>query len=174
MEEVRRLRLVSLGAALLAMLGIMMPMWAWAGKTASEFYQHLGAGARLYDAGQHDAAVREFKAAVALQPGDSTAHLWLARALGRKTETANALVAALEVSHVRKEFELAVALDPNNLEARSDLLEFYLEAPRLFGGGIEKAQAQAEAIAKLDPAEGQRARTHIAEKERGRKALAQQ
>jgi hypothetical protein len=45
-----------------------------------------------------------------------------------------------------------------------DLLQFYLGAPRAFGGGIEKAEAQADAIAKLDPVMGQRARALIEEK----------
>ena len=68
------------------------------------------------------------------------------------------------VGDVRREFEQAVALDPNYVEARSDLLEFYLGAPRSFGGGIDKAEVQADAIAKLDPAMGQRARALIEQK----------
>ncbi len=43
-------------------------------------------------------------------------------------------------------------------------LEFYLGAPRAFGGGIDKAEAQVNAIAKLDSAMGQRARALIEEK----------
>jgi hypothetical protein len=70
------------------------------------------------------------------------------------------------VGDVRREFERAVALHPNNHEARSDLLEFCLGAPRSFGGGIDKAEVQAGAIAKLDPAMGQRARALIEEKDK--------
>ncbi len=130
---------------------------------ASEaFDQHLSAGQTLFELGRHDAAVQEFTAAAALQPINSMAHLWLGRALGRKAEKANMLQAALLVGKVRGEFERAVALDPMNIEARSDLLEFYLEAPVCFGGGIERAEQQAEAIAKLDHAQGRWAHNRIA------------
>lgn len=67
------------------------------------------------------------------------------------------------VGDVRREFEQAVALDAKNVEARSDLLQFYLGAPPSFGGGIDKTEAQADALAKLDPAMGQRARALIEE-----------
>jgi Flp pilus assembly protein TadD len=53
---------------------------------------------------------------------------------------------------VRAEFEKAVALDGNNLAARSDLAEYYMEAPGFLGGDKNKARLQAEAVAKLDPA----------------------
>ena len=111
-----------------------------------------------------DAAIAAFSAAIAAQPDSSIAHLWLGRALGRKIEKAGPLKAVRLVGDVRREFEQAVALDPNNVEARSDLLEFYLGAPPSFGGGIDKAEAQADAIAKLDPAMGQHARALIEEK----------
>ncbi len=92
--------------------------------------------------------------------------MWLARALGRKTEKANPLRQAFMVGDVRAEFEKAVQLDPANVDARSDLMEFYMEAPGVFGGGMDKARQQAEAIARLDPAEGHSAWARIAEKEK--------
>jgi cytochrome c-type biogenesis protein CcmH/NrfG len=114
--------------------------------------------------GKIDAAIAEFRAAVAAQPDRSMVHLWLGRALGRKIQKVGRLKAMRMVGDVRRAFERAVALDPNNLEARSDVPEFYLGAPRSFGGGIDKAEAQADAIAKLNPAMGQHARALIEEK----------
>ena len=38
----------------------------------------------------------------------------------------------------RKEVELALQLDPNNLDANSDLLEYYLEAPGMAGGSTSR------------------------------------
>lgn len=131
-----------------------------------EFQRRLQAGRVLYERDRYDDAIKEFREAVKLQPNNSMAHLWLARALGRKTEKANPLRQAFMVGGVREEFEKAVQLDPNNLEARSDLLEFYLDAPSTFGGGVDKARQQAAAIAKLDPAEGHNAAARIAEKEK--------
>jgi hypothetical protein len=129
---------------------------------SSECHRHISSGQTLYEQGKHDAAIEEFTAAVALEPSNSMAHLWLGRALGRRAEKANMLQAMLLVGKVRAEFEHAVALDPMNVEARSDLLEFYLEAPACFGGGLDKAEQQADAITKLDDAEGGRAHSLIA------------
>jgi tetratricopeptide (TPR) repeat protein len=57
-----------------------------------------------------------------------------------------------------------VALDPRNIEALNDLLEFYLEAPGFLGGGMEKARATVAQISHVDPAEGQWAQSQIDEK----------
>ena len=143
---------------------VFPPRLGWTASPSNDFDQHLQTGQALFHQGKIDAAIAEFKAAVAAQPDSSIAHLCLGRALGRKIKKAGPLKAMRMVGDVRREFEQAVALDPNNVEARSDLLEFYLGAPRTFGGGIDKAEAQAEAIAKLDPAMGRHARALIEEK----------
>jgi len=140
--------------------------FAQAAPQAGELQTRLQAGRAYYEGGKYDPAIKEFRAAVKAAPNDSWAHLWLARALGRRIEKINPIRAAFGVGEVRGEFERAVQLDPNNVEARSDLMEFYLEAPGVFGGGIDKARAQAEAIAKLNTAEGHSARARIAEKEK--------
>ena len=41
-------------------------------------------------------------------------------------------------------FRKGAQLNPNNLDAQSDLFEYYLEAPGFLGGGLDKAQATAE------------------------------
>jgi tetratricopeptide (TPR) repeat protein len=64
----------------------------------------------------------------------------------------------------RQSFEQAVELDGSNIAALSDLLEFYREAPGAIGGGMEKAAAIADRIAKLNPAAGERAWASIHEK----------
>jgi Flp pilus assembly protein TadD len=55
-------------------------------------------------------------------------------------------------------------LNPRNLEAHSDLFEYYLEAPGFLGGGLEKAAATAQQIAGINPAEGHWAQAKLAEK----------
>jgi tetratricopeptide (TPR) repeat protein len=63
-----------------------------------------------------------------------------------------------KAERVIKEFEAASKLDPKNLDIRFDMLDFYLQAPSLIGGGEDKAKAQVETIAKLDPKHGPIAR----------------
>jgi TolA-binding protein len=66
---------------------------------------------------------------------------------------------------VRAEFERAVALDGNNVSARSDLTEYYLEAPGFLGGDKNKARAQADAVAPHDPALAQYLYAKVEEKQ---------
>ncbi len=146
---------------------VLGPGVCWAAGPRIECSRRLQTGQRLFEQGNLDAAVIEFKAAVAAQPDSSMAHLWLGRALGRKAEKAGPFQAMRMAHDVCHEFEQAVALDPTNTDARSDLMEFYLGAPPMVGGGVEKAEAQAAAIAQLDPALGQRARAIIEAKLHG-------
>jgi tetratricopeptide (TPR) repeat protein len=90
--------------------------------------------------------------ALALDPQNSSYHLWLGRAMGRKAEEANPFTAFGLARKVKTEFERAVALDANNLPARSDLSEYYLEAPGFLGGDKNKAKQQADYVAGHDPA----------------------
>lgn len=90
--------------------------------------------------------------ALALDPQNSSYHLWLGRAMGRKAEDANPFTAFGLARKVKIEFERAVALDANNLPARSDLSEYYLEAPGFLGGDKNKAKQQADYVAGHDRA----------------------
>jgi len=102
--------------------------------------------------------------AVSLDPGNSQYHLWLGRIYGEKAEGSNFLAAASLAKKVRNEFEAAVHLDPNNAAARTDLAEFYLEAPGIVGGGRDKAVEQAAKLATLDPVKAGWIKARIAEK----------
>ena len=89
--------------------------------------------------------------AAALDPSNSRYHLWLGRVYGEKADRANFVAAAGLAGKVRGEFERAVQLNPNDIEARLDLAEFYVEAPGIVGGGEAKAREQAHAIAAVNP-----------------------
>lgn len=54
----------------------------------------------------------------------------------------------------KSNFERAVELDGSNLDARSGLLTYYLQAPGIAGGSEEKAEEQAIEIGRQDPARG--------------------
>jgi len=58
-----------------------------------------------------------------------------------------------------------VQLGPNNVDARTDLAEFYIEAPGIIGGGQDKAAAQARSLADLDPIKSHWISGRIAEKQ---------
>src|SRR5580704_4408940 len=99
-----------------------------------------------------------------LDPQKSLYHLWLGRIYGEKAERAGFLSAAGLAKKVRTSFERAVELDPKSWEARTDLAEFYLEAPAVVGGGKDKAREQADAIAPLNPGMAHWIAARLAEK----------
>jgi tetratricopeptide (TPR) repeat protein len=106
-----------------------------------------------YMKGEFKKASEALEQAVGLAPASSEAYLWLGRAYGRRAETASIFTAPGLATKARASFEKAVALEPRNTEAVSDLFEYYLEAPGLLGGGMEKAQALAEKTKEADSAD---------------------
>jgi tetratricopeptide (TPR) repeat protein len=113
-----------------------------------------------------DNAVREMEKAVQIQPSVAINYLWLGRACGGKAAHAFPLLRPHWAGRVLKEFESARKLSPENLDIRFDLLEFYLEAPGIMGGGRDKAMAEAQAIAQRDPRKGYIARSAILSKDK--------
>lgn len=99
-----------------------------------------------------DNSIHMAEKALALDPQNSSYHLWLGRAMGRKAEDANPFTAFGLARKVKIEFERAVVLDKDNLPARSDLSEYYLEAPGFLGGDKNKAKQQADYVAQHDRA----------------------
>jgi tetratricopeptide (TPR) repeat protein len=111
-----------------------------------------------------DRGISACEKATSLDPNNSLYHLWLGRIYGEKADGANFLSAASLAGKVRDHFETAVRLNPDSVPARTDLAEFYLEAPGIVGGGRDKAEAQAKVLDKLAPAKSAWVRGRIAEK----------
>ena len=111
-----------------------------------------------------DAGIPGCEKAVSLAPENALYHLWLGRIEGEKADRTSFLKAAGLAKKVHSEFEKAVALDPTSWEARTDLAEFYLEAPAIVGGGEAKARAQADALFPLNPGMAHWVRARIAQK----------
>lgn len=119
-----------------------------------------------YSEERWDTAVTECERAATLSPRSSMNQLWLGRAYGEKAEHSSWFTAIALAKKTHVAFEKAVELDPNNVEARSDLSEYYIEAPGFLGGGTDKAAAQANAVQKLEPATAYWIRARIAEHEK--------
>ena len=111
-----------------------------------------------------DNAIRECQLAASSDPASSDNQLWLGRAYGFKASHANPLSALSLAIKVRVAFERAVQLDPENIHALNDLGEFYVAAPALIGGGLDKAQALAARMQLHFPSQAHRLLALIAEK----------
>ncbi len=119
-----------------------------------------------FSLGQWDRGIADCEKAVSLAPDNSQFHLWLGRIYGEKADKSGFMTAAGLARKVRDEFEKAVHLNPKSVDARTDLAEFYLEAPGIVGGGRDKAQAQADSLLSLDPARAHWVNARIAEKKK--------
>lgn len=117
--------------------------------------------ARL-QAGKAEAAIESAQRAVALVPNHSQAQFWLGNAYGQRINQVGMLSKMTMAPKLRDAYEAAVRLDPDLLEAREYLIQFYLQAPSAMGGGRDKAVAQANEIAKRDAARGHLSKATIA------------
>ena len=87
-----------------------------------------------------DDAVPACERAVSLEPLNAQYQLWLAHATGSKAQHASPFTALTIARHARDHFEAAARLAPNDWHILSDLGEYYVEAPAIAGGDIEKAR----------------------------------
>lgn len=113
-----------------------------------------------------DDAAHAAEQAIRLAPNNSDYHMWLGRIYGEKADHSGFVTAASLAGKVRDEFEKAVALNGGNANARSDLAEFYMEAPSFVGGGKDKALAQAQQLQSQDAAAAFWIKARLAEKDK--------
>jgi tetratricopeptide (TPR) repeat protein len=126
------------------------------------------AAARLYlgriefDSQNFDRAARHLEASVAADNRSAAAHYWLGRAYAAQAENANPLNQAVLSRKMKREFEAAVALQPDDIDARWALMEFHARAPFLLGGSNARAREQAREIARRDAWRGFHAAARLA------------
>jgi len=133
---------------------------------APDAANYLLRGKNYFMLGDYKRAIEFLDKALAISPTNSEYELWLGRAWGRRAETGGWLTAGVHASKARQCFERAVALDPNNREAKNDLFAFYLNAPGFLGGGLEKAAAHAKSIASERPPEYEFEEAQIADRKK--------
>ena len=121
---------------LLLILSLLMLQGQAAETEAETSFQ---VGRQYYEKKAYAAAIEAFSTAVRLAPEISTYHHWLGKSYGRLAQNSNLLKAYRLSGRTREELERAVALDDKNIEAITDLMEFYRQAPAFLGGGQDKA-----------------------------------
>ena len=123
-------------------------------------------GKAAHSARRVDDAVKELERAVALDSMNATYHLWLGHAYTRQIKSVNFMRQAFVGRRAGAQYNRAVELAPTSVEAAEGQLEFLLGAPRIVGGGVDKARAEAARIATFNPYRGQLAQALVAEKEK--------
>lgn len=124
---------------------------------------HLLLCRAFYAYEQLDSAVSACESAAA-ELHTATANDWLGRAYGRKAEQYGPISGLTYARRVRDAFELAHRLDPRDGASANDLSEFYINAPSVIGGGLDRARALADSVAATLPQDAFRMRAMAAEK----------
>ncbi len=101
--------------------------------------------------------------AVALDRSVAKYHRQLAETMGIQAQHAGPIQLIVLARQFRRELDTAIALDPHDVLAQRDLLEYFLVAPGIAGGDVQKAAGVAEHMAELDVAEGLLARARVAQ-----------
>jgi tetratricopeptide (TPR) repeat protein len=113
-----------------------------------------------------DEAADAFERAAKQQQGSAVYHFWLGQAYGAQAQQANVLRQPSLARRTKQEFERAVQLDPDYLDARAGLMQFYLLAPGLMGGSVDKAREQAAEVRRRDPYRGAFLAASIAQRQK--------
>jgi tetratricopeptide (TPR) repeat protein len=105
---------------------------------------HLGKLAVLRE--DYVLAAQWLEKAATLAPQESDYHLWLGNCYAWAASTAPLRDKPALGRQCLAAYRRAIALDPDNVAARMGLLHFYRHVPRLLGGGLDRAYAEAEEI----------------------------
>ena len=106
-------------------------------------------GEKLYSEGHYEEAIQAFSSAIEIEPQNAVYYHRLGKSYGRLAEKSSLLKAFSLSGKTRDALEQAVTLDNTNIEALSDLLEYYEQAPVFLGGGKDKADTIRQRLREL-------------------------
>lgn len=147
--------------------GIDNPGAETAAVVAAQLQRETGARAAFLRGCQHLArrdfgkAGSEFERATKDSPNEAAFHFWFGRATGEQAQRANVLRQPGLARRTKGEFERAVELDSSYVPAREGLVRYYLAAPGMFGGSVDKAREQADAIGRINAYRGGLAHANV-------------
>lgn len=101
-----------------------------------------------------DKAVEWLERAVQLDARSADHHVNLGNAYGLQASRAGVLRRAVLARKSKAEFDAAVQIAPNSIPARLGLMRFYMIAPGVLGGDMDKALEQAGQIQRRSPYAG--------------------
>lgn len=143
-------------------LGLLLVLCLLAAPLSAADAAALAAAGRIaLEKDQNEKAVELYEQAVKLAPKNAEYHYYLGAAYGELAQNAGMLKMASLAKKTKAAFDKAVELDPNYIDARFALIDYYTVAPGFMGGSQEKALEQAAEIKKRNGIEGHRAYARI-------------
>lgn len=121
---------------------------------------------KAWRAGRIDEALKAADAVLKAEPSN-VAYL---NAIGglycEKAQKANVLMKLSWAGKCHRTWERARTIDPSHVGVHTSLIRYYLQAPGIAGGGLDKAKAEASRMSALDPVSGEISFGHIAQSEK--------
>lgn len=112
---------------------------------------------------QWETASNYYKKLTTLNPKNADYFFKYGGALGMRAQTEGKWVAIRVVGDSKSALDKALVLNPNHIEARWALIEYYLQLPVFVGGSETKAQNFATELGRISPVDGYLAKAHIDE-----------
>lgn len=119
-------------------------------RNAEAFY-YLGV---LSIQSDYEGAIDYLRKAIELADTSARYHLMLGNAYGSKAQQAGIFSKFGAATNCKEQYLAAICLNPKFTEARMSVIEYYLQAPGIIGGSVEKALAEVDTIKTYDPYEG--------------------
>jgi tetratricopeptide (TPR) repeat protein len=123
-------------------------------KSPQDATAHYYLGRIYLQLADYDKAVQHCKKAVQIQEDHAEHYFCLGRSYGEKARHGPTWQQAILAPRIRQALEKTVSLNPNHVQARLGLTQFYLRAPAVLGGNLDKAYTQARILVQLAPLEG--------------------
>lgn len=111
-------------------------------------------------------AAKAFERTVAANDRSAIAHFWLGRTYGVQVMQASLIRQPGLAKKTRAHLERAVELDPDHLDARTGLMQFYLRAPAIAGGSVARARQQVEEVRRRNAFRGGMLAATVARREK--------
>lgn len=110
-----------------------------------------------------DTAMEFYEILLKSDNNNANYHFKYGGAMGMKALEISRIRALGYVGDIREHFETAAKLDPNHIEVRWALVEYYIQLPGIIGGSERKAIKYANELGKISPVDGYLANGYIAE-----------
>ena len=102
----------------------------------------------------HNKAIDYLEKAIELNEKEARYHFQHGMALREKLMNSNFFKKAIVAPKMKAAFDKTVELNPKHIEGRKALIGFYLQAPAIAGGDLNKAKHHAKALVDLDKFHG--------------------
>ncbi len=109
----------------------------------------------LVSSRQLDTAIERGESHLERHPDDAGVRYWLGNAYCLQAQEASVLTKLSWAGKCRDAMEAAIASEPRLVDARVGLMQYYLQAPAIAGGGRDNASALVASTRAVDPAAAQ-------------------